>query len=263
MNKHLRLVAVLCVALFSAGPVWAALNYDRLSAADIKKRAQIMKVLVPYMQDRAGQGDIATLTFEQLYQPLTKTQRKFLQQFRALDGKELKVKIPYQGLATGQEDLVVIKGQKIKIKGELTTLAPQFLPRPVHAQYTAMMEAMEKDIGRRLYIESGYRSSAYQLYLFVFYLSNHDFSIRETLKFVALPGYSEHGAPANQALDFINSDGINGEDNPQEFEDLPEFAWLMEHAGKFSFVLSYPKNSPKGITYEPWHWRYSPPETDK
>jgi D-alanyl-D-alanine carboxypeptidase len=90
----------------------------------------------------------------------------------------------------------------------------------------------------------------------VFYLSNHEYSIKETAKFVALPGYSEHGAPKFQAIDFINAEGINGEDNPQEFEDLAENKWLLEHAGEFGFVLSYPKDAPGGITWEPWHWRY-------
>jgi len=94
------------------------------------------------------------------------------------------------------------------------------------------------------------------LYLLVYYLQNHDYSIRETTKFVALPGYSEHGAPKFQAVDFINADGINGENNPQEFEDLPEYRWLVKNARRFGFVLSYPKKSGTGITYEPWHWRY-------
>ncbi len=83
------------------------------------------------------------------------------------------------------------------------------------------------------------------------------YSIRETVKYVALPGFSEHGAPSHQALDFINPDGINGEDNPAEFEALPEYAWLVKNAKRFGFTLSYPKAAAgTGITYEPWHWRW-------
>ena len=73
---------------------------------------------------------------------------------------------------------------------------------------------------------------------------------------MALPGYSEHGSVKHQALDFINTDGINGEDNPEEFEALEENRWLLKNAKKFGFVLSYPKNDKSGITWEPWHWRY-------
>jgi D-alanyl-D-alanine carboxypeptidase len=93
------------------------------------------------------------------------------------------------------------------------------------------------------------------LYLFVFYLSNHAYSIRETVKYVALPGYSEHGCPRRQALDFINEEGINGDGCPEQFEALAENAWLLKNAHKFNFVLSYPKDAKEGITYEPWHWR--------
>ncbi|HLP25741.1 MAG TPA: D-alanyl-D-alanine carboxypeptidase family protein, partial [Acidobacteriota bacterium] len=33
-----------------------------------------------------------------------------------------------------------------------------------------------------------------------------------------------------------------------------EFRWLKRHAGEFGFTLSYPKNNPHQIGYEPWHW---------
>lgn len=181
--------------------------------------------LEPLIQERQKRENLSTLTFEELYAPLNRQQKKFLKKFQNLDAKKLGVKIPFRGFATGKERLTVIKGQKVKVKDkeELRELPPQFLPPPVYTQYLKMMKAMQKDIGVRLYIESGYRSSAYQLYLFVYYLQNHDYSIRETVKFVALPGYSEHGSPQHQAIDFINKDGINGEDNPKEFEDLKEY----------------------------------------
>jgi D-alanyl-D-alanine carboxypeptidase len=166
------------------------------------------------------------------------------------------VKIPYRGIATGKEKFVILTGQKIKVKGQDYNIPPQFLPNDVNESYTKMMDAMQKDIGKRLYVESAYRSSAYQLYLFVFYLSNHDYSIRETVKYVAIPGFSEHGCPRCQALDFINAEGINGDGCPEQFDALPEYAWLMKNAKKFNFVLSYPKDSKEGITYEPWHWRF-------
>jgi D-alanyl-D-alanine carboxypeptidase len=160
-------------------------------------------------------------------------------------------------MGTGKEELVLIKDQQVKDreKGGMMTIPPQFLPKNVYQRYEDMMAAMKKDLGKRLYVESGYRSSAYQLYLVVFYLSNHDYSIRETVKFVALPGYSEHGSPEHQAIDFINEDGL-GEETAVQFEAQPEFTWLTKNAGKFGFVLSYPKGGKDGITYEPWHWRY-------
>ena len=31
-------------------------------------------------------------------------------------------------------------------------------------------------------------------------------------------------------------------------------AWLRTNAPRFGFHLSYPRNNPHGIGYEPWHW---------
>jgi LAS superfamily LD-carboxypeptidase LdcB len=241
-----------------APPGCQVLNLDGLSDRDIERVKALLAKLEPLIERRRAQQNLATLTFQELYAPLPPDDRKLLARFQNLKAVELNVKIPYQGMAAGNEDLVKITGRKVAGKGKPRELPPQFLPRDVYRQYDVMMAAMHKDLGRRLYVESGYRSSAYQLYLVLFYLKNHKYSIRETVKFVALPGYSEHGSPRRQAIDFINEKGINGEDNPREFEELPEFAWLVKNARRFGFVLSYPKNSPTGITYEPWHWHYEP-----
>lgn len=253
--------------IFGIPSAWAELNLEQLSDSDILKVKKIIAKLEPFIQKHQKQKDHTRLTFVQLYAPLTRSEKDFLKQFEHLDAKALGVKIPFRGLTTGQEDLVMIVGQKVKVRAEerkktksdTWELPPQYLPREVYEQYLQMMDRMEADIGKRLFVESGYRSSAYQLYLFVYYLQNHKYSIRETVKFVALPGFSEHGAPEHQAIDFVNADGINGEYNPPEFEALPEYEWLLKNAGRFGFVLSYPKNAAKGITYEPWHWRYERP----
>ncbi|HAL45675.1 MAG: hypothetical protein A2Y12_01690 [Planctomycetes bacterium GWF2_42_9] len=241
--------------LFSSVSI-ADLNIDRLSQPDINEVKAVLTALEPLINERNAKNNLASLSFDELYEPLVGSQKKFLKQFETLDANALAVKIPYRGIATGKEKFVILTGQKIKVKGEDFIIPPQFLPVDVNECYTNMMAAMQKDIGKRLYVESAYRSSAYQLYLFVYYLQNHDYSIRETVKFVALPGFSEHGCPRCQALDFINADGINGDGCPEQFDALPEYAWLMKNAHKFNFVLSYPKDSQSGITYEPWHWRF-------
>jgi D-alanyl-D-alanine carboxypeptidase len=141
-------------------------------------------------------------------------------------------------------------------EGVITPLNPQYLPREALEAYERMMAAMQADLGQRLLVESGYRSPAYQLYLFLFYLPKHDHSMTETNRFVALPGHSEHGYPPRQAIDFINEEGINGEDDPAAFEALPEYRWLQEHAHAFGFFLSYPRDNPYGTAFEPWHWHY-------
>ena len=257
--KKTIILMVLCLST----PVFADLNLDRLSGKDVQKVQNLIEKLDPLIKERDAKENLSTLTFPELYAPLNDGEKAFLKNFETLDAKELGVRIPFRQFATGEEELIVIKGQTIKARNkdgqwEEKELPPQFLPPNVYEHYSRMMEAMQNDIGQRLYVESGYRSSAYQLYLFVFYLKNHDYSIRETVKFVALPGYSEHGAPDYQAIDFINENGINGEDNPAEFEALEAYSWLLQNADKFGFVLSYPKDADQGITFEPWHWRFDP-----
>lgn len=69
----------------------------------------------------------------------------------------------------------------------------------------------------------------------------------------APPGYSEHHT--GLAVD-INTAGC--EEREEMFEHTDAFRWLMQHAGSFGFVLSYPRGNSIGFIYEPWHWRYQP-----
>jgi LAS superfamily LD-carboxypeptidase LdcB len=200
-------------------------------------------------------GTANVLTWDELYAPLTGAQRAFLDEFRALRAASLGATSHYFGEAAAA-DLAPVGPQQV-LKGDaVVPLDPQFLPRPVLAAYRRMMAAMQADLGRRLLVESGHRSPAYQLYLFLYYMPKHGWSVQETNRFVALPGHSEHGNPARQAIDFINESGINGEDNPEEFEGLPEYAWLQRRAGEFGFYLSYPRGNTTNTAFEPWHWHY-------
>lgn len=249
VKKTLTVLAA--ILLVSCAP--SGLNTEKLPSQDTERVKTILAKLEPLIETRDKSATLSTLTFDELYAPLNSSQKNFMKAFRALDAKKLGVKIPYRGIATGKTELAKITGQKVLFGGKETELPPQFLPGRVYECYLEMMVAMEQDLGRRLYIESGYRSSAYQLYLFVYYLKNHGYSIRETVKWVALPGFSEHGSPEHQAIDFINRDGISGETDPAAFEKLPEYEWLLKNAGRFGFILSYPKEA--STTFEPWHWR--------
>ncbi len=259
MSKKAFFVLAVCFlsgcASFSKVPP-IQLNVEKLTPEHIAEVKALVEKLEPFISKKDQEGKLPSLTFKKLESPLNFHEKRFLRAFRDLKAEEIGVRIPFRGFSQGEKKLVRLNGQKIRIKGKESVIPSQFLSPQVYQTYQFMIRAMEQDIGKRIFIESGYRSSAYQLYLFIYYLSNHDYSIRETSKWVALPGYSEHGDPEHLAIDFINADGINGEYNVAEFEVLPEYHWLMGNAAKFGFVLSYPKNAPAGVTYEPWHWRY-------
>ena len=237
-------------------PQVSALNVQRLDPGESETLQAVLKALEPSITAKKQNGTANVLTWDELYEPLTPAHRIFLDAFRALKAETLGATSHYFGELSAAPDLVPVGPQQTVKDGASKPLDPQYLPRNVLNAYRRMMGAMQADLGKRLLVESGYRSPAYQLYLFLYYMPKHGYSVIETNKFVALPGHSEHGYPPRQAIDFINEAGINGEDHPEEFEALPEYRWLQGHAKAFGFYLSYPRDNPLHTSFEPWHWHY-------
>src|SRR5688500_15384566 len=95
---------------------------------------------------------------------------------------------------------------------------------------------------------SGYRSHDYQLGIFERKLARGE-HLDNILRVNAAPGYSEHHS--GRALD------IGAPDEPpaeHSFENTTAFAWLTRHAEGYGFTMTYPRDNPHGIVYEPWHW---------
>lgn len=115
------------------------------------------------------------------------------------------------------------------------------------AAWTAMKEAAARD-GVELQLVSAFRSIAYQHELIQRKLTRGD-SIDAILAVNAAPGYSEHHT--GRALDI----GTPGYPHLEiDFERSPAFTWLCANAVDFGFVMSFPKDNPYGVQYEPWHW---------
>lgn len=98
---------------------------------------------------------------------------------------------------------------------------------------------------------SGYRSHDYQLGIFERKRARGQ-TVAEILTVNAAPGYSEHHG--GRALDIGTPDEPPAEES---FELTAAFAWLQAHAGGHGFAMSYPRDNPHGIVYEPWHWRHT------
>lgn len=69
----------------------------------------------------------------------------------------------------------------------------------------------------------------------------------------APPGYSEHHT--GYAID-IGDGNVPATNLSPSFDQTAAFNWLKQNAVRFNFELSFPKNNPQGVTYEPWHWRF-------
>lgn len=112
------------------------------------------------------------------------------------------------------------------------------------------MQAVALADGIALEAISGYRSHAYQLGIFERKRAR-GLSLETILAVNAAPGFSEHHS--GLALDIGTPDEPPAEES---FEATAAFDWLSRHAADFGFHMSYPRDNPHGIVYEPWHWRF-------
>ncbi|MFH7025914.1 MAG: D-alanyl-D-alanine carboxypeptidase family protein [Heteroscytonema crispum UTEX LB 1556] len=78
-------------------------------------------------------------------------------------------------------------------------------------------------------------------------------STKEAAKISAPPGYSEHHT--GFALDLTDGKSSKQDINV-DFEKTEAFRWLTRRGKEFGFELSFGRNNPQGVSYEPWHWRY-------
>lgn len=185
---------------------------------------------------------------------LTKTERQIIKLFSNLNPYSYGFSGPYFGITRLPKDLQIISGQSYTEKGKKKLIQDQYLPKSAFQAYQKLKTAIFKDLGLHLLVESGYRSAAYQTMTFLSYLEFYKFNVAKTAKRVAIAGYSEHGFPKGQALDFKTIDGHPTDANPEYFAKTKEYAWLKTNAARFGFSESYPKNNKQGIMYEPWHW---------
>ncbi len=137
--------------------------------------------------------------------------------------------------------------------GELVEVGPNLVGRmqrltaAAAQQWQAMAEAAAAD-GIELLIVSGFRSIEYQAGLIRHKIEAGQ-AIDDILKVNTAPGYSEHHT--GQALDIATP---GSRPLTEEFEASAAFQWLLRRAREFGFSMSYPRDNPWGISYEPWHW---------
>jgi len=128
---------------------------------------------------------------------------------------------------------------------------PLWLEADAARAWSRMREAAWRD-DVLLEAISGYRSHAYQLGIFERKRAR-GLAVDDILAVNAAPGYSEHHS--GRALDI----GTPGEPAAEEsFEQTAAYTWLAANAPAFGFTMSYPRNNPHGIVYEPWHWCWQP-----
>lgn len=127
------------------------------------------------------------------------------------------------------------------------------LRKAAAAEFLAMVDAARID-GVTLVPISGFRSIADQEYLFFQIKAERGQVPTERAEVSAPPGYSEHHT--GYAVD-IGDGNVPATHLSPKFEGTAAFKWLRANAAYFSFELSFPRNNPQGVSYEPWHWRFT------
>jgi D-alanyl-D-alanine carboxypeptidase len=114
------------------------------------------------------------------------------------------------------------------------------------------MKTSASSCGIELQVVSAFRSVDYQAGIIRKKLDAGQ-CMEGILKVSAAPGYSEHHT--GRAVD-ISTPGC--EPLEESFEQTAAFEWLKKTAGDYGFRMSFPRDNPHGVAYEPWHWCWIP-----
>ncbi|WP_156815650.1 D-alanyl-D-alanine carboxypeptidase family protein [Pseudanabaena sp. PCC 6802] len=115
------------------------------------------------------------------------------------------------------------------------------------------MAAVARTNGIELVPISGFRTVDEQKKLFFDISKQRNQTPAQRAMVSAPPGYSEHHT--GYAIDIGDGSAPSSNLSP-DFDKTEAFRWLESNAAQFGFELSFPKNNPQGVSYEPWHWRY-------
>lgn len=117
----------------------------------------------------------------------------------------------------------------------------------------AQMKTDAASAGVSLVAISGFRSIADQEKLFERQIKRQG-SATAAARLSAPAGYSEHHT--GFALDI--GDGSRPETDVKfEFENTKAYQWLQTNGRRYGVELSFPNNNIQGVSFEPWHWRFT------
>lgn len=125
--------------------------------------------------------------------------------------------------------------------------------RQAAAEKFQQMQAAAAAEGIILTPISGFRSVSEQDYLFFRVKEQRVQDTSKRAEVSAPPGYSEHHT--GYGID-VGDGKVPATNLSPDFENTAAFRWMEQNAARYSFELSFPRDNPQGISYEPWHWRF-------
>lgn len=124
--------------------------------------------------------------------------------------------------------------------------------KPAAQEFQAMVRSARAS-GVILVPISGFRSIQEQQHVYFDIQAQRVQTVTKRAEVSAPPGYSEHHT--GYAVDI--GDGATPATNLNpNFDKTKAFQWLSANAARFHFEMSFPKDNPQGVSYEPWHWRF-------
>lgn len=206
----------------------------------------VAKVFSSYANEILS-GQAFLLTEQKLWEPLEPAEITFIQSLvRKKPERRPLSTLDCKRLSGPAETELISIQQASNEYGKRT----YWIPQSAYASLDALL-AKAKAEGIPLIVTSAYRGTGYQYYLLLAYLRQDAYCLSKTIHRVALPEESEHSCVDFPAIDF----GIlGGGDRP--FEQTETFRWLEKNAPEAGFRLTYTQNNPRGMAFEPWHWRW-------
>ncbi|HSX30504.1 MAG TPA: M15 family metallopeptidase [Candidatus Saccharimonadales bacterium] len=199
------------------------------------------------------------VTLDDLKADLTTDQQAIVDEIVDLKPLDYGVKTPYAGdLEPVPGDLVKVSDQQYTENGEQKVLDDKYVPRHIFDAYTRMNEAFMADHpDRKLLVLACYRSPAYQVVVFINWLTNnYNGDIAQTIRQASPPNYSQHTIASKAAIDFKTVDGSPSDNKPDDFKDTVDYVWLRQHANDFGFYESWLEGNEFNMKPEPWHWQF-------
>lgn len=206
------------------------------------------------------QGTLTPLmTLEALKKSVNAVQRQIIEQVIKLNPRDYNVDLPYAGdLEPVPTDLEVVRNQHYFNGANRKVLDDVYVPRHIYENYLRMNDVFKSVCAdRSLLIGACYRSPAYQVVVFINWLTNtYDGDVSQAIRHVSPPSYSQHTIASKAAIDFQTIDGAPSDHHPEKFRETSEYVWLSERALDFGFFESWPEGNRFGMRAEPWHWQF-------
>lgn len=139
------------------------------------------------------------------------------------------------------------KNNAWQVKDEVIRLLPVTI-----RQMNKMFRACERATGiDNISVISAYRDYDYQDGLFRDRVNSDGYY--EAIRWVAVPGYSEHHTGYAADLAIAGEEG-----DTSTFTSEGDYGWVEENAWRYGFIRRFPENKTAitGIANEPWHYRY-------